>query len=98
MAGALGPPRAPADARRSVCSNRAATQVNILKFCENSLMRNAAVCRNFAIYRNVRNNVALLLQGGGRWFDRAAPTQEKLRFEGKTASERKGSRRNGSLS
>jgi hypothetical protein len=63
------PTRAPADARRSVCSNRAATQVNILKSCENNLTRNAAVCRNLAISRNVRKNVALLLQGGGRWFE-----------------------------
>src|SRR5829696_10558630 len=54
---------------RFMCSNRAATWVNILKTWEERKHENMYICRNFANIGNILQSVMLLLQGGGRWFE-----------------------------
>jgi hypothetical protein len=66
----------------SVCSNRAATQANNLKTRAKLRSENSGICRNFASFRNLRKTVALLLQGGGRWFEPSIAHFEKVSFAG----------------
>jgi hypothetical protein len=43
-----------------MCSNRVATQVNILKTRERLYTQNRAICRDFANSRNLLQSVVLL--------------------------------------
>jgi hypothetical protein len=56
--------------RVAVCSNRAATRVNLLKCWEKSQHRNLAICGSFAISsRNLQQTNALPPRGRGRWYE-----------------------------
>ncbi len=54
---------------RRVCSNRAATRVNILKCREKRYRPNASICRYFVSSRNLQQTITLPSHGRGRWFD-----------------------------
>ena len=69
---------------RSVCSNRAATRVNLLKTREKCVRRKTVFCRDFEISRNLQQTIALLSHGRGRWFDPSIAHSGKYRFAGKT--------------
>jgi hypothetical protein len=69
-----------------VCSNHAATRVNLLKCWEMRRRRNAAICRNSASSGNVQQTIALPSHGRGRWFDPSIAHSQKALFAGKTLS------------
>jgi hypothetical protein len=52
-----------------LCSNRAATRVNVLKGREERQFKNMAICRNSASSRNLQQTIALPSHGRGRWFE-----------------------------
>jgi hypothetical protein len=52
-----------------LCSNRAATRVNILKTWERHQIENMHICRVFANSRNLQQTVVLNSHGRGRWFE-----------------------------
>jgi hypothetical protein len=52
-----------------LCSNRAATRVNILKCWEKCQRRNTAICRHFARSRSLQQTITLHSHSRGRWFD-----------------------------
>jgi hypothetical protein len=54
---------------RRVCSNRAATRVNIVKAREKLPRPNASICSNFASYRNLQKTIAPPSHGGGHEFE-----------------------------
>ena len=51
------------------CSNRAATRVNILKVRAKCSWKKIAICRYFAIPRNVQQPIKPPLHGGGQGFE-----------------------------
>jgi hypothetical protein len=53
----------------SLCSNRAATRVNLLKVWEKRQRKNTAVCGSFAGSRNLWQTIALNSHGRDRWFE-----------------------------
>ncbi len=52
-----------------LCSNRAATRVNVLKGREMRQYKNMAICRNSASSRNLQQTIVLPSHGRGRWFE-----------------------------
>ena len=52
-----------------VCSNRAATRVNILNTQEKCHTDNMLICRYFESSRNVQQTLVLTSHGRGRWFN-----------------------------
>jgi hypothetical protein len=52
-----------------MCSNRAATRVNILKAREKRHEGNARICSDFASFRKLQQSIVPLLHGGGQGFD-----------------------------
>ena len=67
--GNYGSDEAPCMLREAVCSNRAATRVNLLKPREKRYEGNASFCSNFAISRTSEKTIALPSHGRGRWFE-----------------------------
>jgi hypothetical protein len=59
-----------------MCSNRAATRVNLLKARERHYTENVRVCRYFASIRNLQQSIVPPLHGGGQGFD-----SPRLHFE-----------------
>jgi hypothetical protein len=53
----------------SLCSNRAATWINLLKCWEKCQSRNSAICGSFASSRDLQQTIVLLSHGRGRWFE-----------------------------
>src|SRR5215208_6404330 len=51
-----------------LCSNRAATRVNLLKCREIRQRGNSVICRYSAISRNLQQTILLPSHGRGRWF------------------------------
>ncbi len=56
-------------ASSSMCSNRAATRVNLLKHQEKQYTRNTLVCSYFAIAGKAQQTIAPPLHGGGQGFE-----------------------------
>ena len=52
-----------------LCSNRAATQVNLLKTREKCVRRKTVFCRVFANSSNPQQPIVLPSHGRGRWFE-----------------------------
>src|ERR687890_863515 len=52
-----------------MCSNRAATRVNILNCQEKSQHVKSAICRNSASSRTLQQPIVLTSHGRGRWFE-----------------------------
>jgi len=52
-----------------LCSNRAATRVNLSKCWEKHWHSNMAICGHFAISRNVQQSIMLPSHGRDRWFE-----------------------------
>jgi len=52
-----------------VCSNRAATQANILKTREKRHRKNTLICRYFATSRNLQQSIVLPSHGRGHEFE-----------------------------
>ena len=69
-------PDVPLTRSHRLCSNRAATRVNLLNTREKRVRRKTIFCRAFASSRNLQQTSALPSHGRGRWFDRASPTTE----------------------
>src|SRR5215203_517956 len=68
-----------------VCSNRAATRVNLLKCREMCSRQNAAVCRHSANSRNVQQTFVASSHGGGHEFESRRVHSKKGYFAGKIA-------------
>src|SRR5829696_5223458 len=66
-----------------MCSNRAATRVNLLKCWERRQDKNTAICGSFAISRNPQQPIALPSHGRGRWFEPSIAHSQKRCFAGK---------------
>jgi len=63
-----------------MCSNRAATRVNILKTWEKHHSWNTLICRYFANSRNPQQTIVLPSHGRGRWFEPSIAHLEKVAF------------------
>jgi hypothetical protein len=61
-----------------LCSNRAATQTNVLKPQEKDQRDNMLICRCFAHSGNRQQCIVLLSYGRGHWFDPSIAHSEKV--------------------
>jgi hypothetical protein len=52
-----------------LCSNRAATRVNLLNDVEKPQRLNTCICGSFASSGNLQETIILLSHGRGRWFE-----------------------------
>ena len=52
-----------------MCSNRAATQTNFLKYQEKHYTVDSIICRGFANSGNLQQPIVLPSHGRGRWFE-----------------------------
>jgi hypothetical protein len=67
-----------------LCSNRAATRVNLLKAQEKHYTDNPLICRHFVSHRNPQQTIEPPLHGGGRGFESHRLHSKLCRFAGKT--------------
>jgi hypothetical protein len=70
-----------------VCSNRAATWVNVLQAREKRQRKNCLFCRYFARSGKVQQCVVPPLHGGGRGFESPRLHSQKCRFAGQTSNQ-----------
>ena len=63
-----------------LCSNRAATRVNLLKGLEMHQRRNAVISSSFASSGNLRKTISPPSHGGGHEFESCRVLSEKRQF------------------